>query len=339
MIQSKNNKTIIIAEVGQSHDGSLGLAHSLIDAVYKTGADCIKFQTHIAEAETTIHEPWRVKFSFQDKTRYDYWKRMEFSEQQWIEIKDHAHELGLKFISSPFSLRAVELLKRVGVYGWKIASGEANNVEIMKSISETNNEVFLSTGMSSINEIDLSVKKIKDYGLPLTILQCTSIYPTPPEKIGLNMINYLRNRYECNVGLSDHSGKLYTGLAAASIGIEVLEVHVTFSKEMFGPDVSSSISIDELKLLVEGVRFIEIILEHEVDKDAIAEELKPMRKIFRKSVVYLKDMKEGTIIKRQDICFKKPGTGVKPEDLNNVLGRELRRSVSADSLLSLDDLN
>jgi N-acetylneuraminate synthase len=209
----------------------------------------------------------------------------------------------------------------------------------MKSISETNNEVFLSTGMSSINEIDLSVKKIKDFGLPLTILQCTSIYPTPPEKIGLNMINYLRNRYECNVGLSDHSGKLYTGLAAASIGIEVLEVHVTFSKEMFGPDVSSSISIDELKLLVEGVRFIENILEHEVDKDAIAEELKPMRKIFRKSVVYLKDMKEGTIIKRQDICFKKPGTGVKPEDLNNVLGRELRRSVSADSLLSLDDLN
>ena len=249
MIQSKNNKTIIIAEVGQSHDGSLGLAHSLIDAVYKTGADCIKFQTHIAEAETTIHEPWRVKFSFQDKTRYDYWKRMEFSEQQWIEIKDHAHELGLKFISSPFSLRAVELLKRVGVHAWKIASGEANNVEIMKSISETNNEVFLSTGMSSINEIDLSVKKIKDYGLPLTILQCTSIYPTPPEKIGLNMINYLRNRYECNVGLSDHTLGIGASLAAIAHGASVIEKHFTLSKENNSLDVKFSLDPNEFKIL------------------------------------------------------------------------------------------
>ena len=124
MIQSKNNKTIIIAEVGQSHDGSLGLAHSLIDAVYKTGADCIKFQTHIAEAETTIHEPWRVKFSFQDKTRYDYWKRMEFSEQQWIEIKDHAHELGLKFISSPFPLEPLNYLKEWGFMLGKLHQGK-----------------------------------------------------------------------------------------------------------------------------------------------------------------------------------------------------------------------
>jgi len=334
----KDDNTLIIAEVAQAHDGSLGIAHAFIDAVSKTGADIIKFQTHIAQYETTKHEPWRVKFSKQDRTRYDYWKRMEFSKYQWQELKDHTTEVGLKFMSSPFSLEAVELLKKVGVYAWKIASGEVNNNQILDSIAETGQEIYLSTGMSTIEEIDKSVNRIKEKGLPLTVVQCTSMYPTLPKKLGLNMLSFFRKRYGCGVGFSDHSGKVFSGFAAATIGIDMLEVHITFSNEMFGPDVSSSITVDELKQLVDGVRFIEEALKHDVDKNAIAEELKPIRDIFRKSIVYLNDMEKGSLINRVDVGFKKPGTGINPMRIEEVLGRKLKRAVKSDDLLSMGDL-
>jgi N-acetylneuraminate synthase len=263
---------------------------------------------------------------------------MEFSETQWLELKSHADDVGLKFLSSPFSLEAVEMLKKVGVYAWKIASGEINNDELLECISETNQDIYLSTGMSTMKEIDKSVEKIKMKGLPVTVLQCTSMYPTPPQKIGLNMISVFRERYGCKVGLSDHSGGIFCGLAAATIGIDVLEVHVTFSKHMFGPDVSSSIMIDQLRQLVEGVQLIENTLKYNVDKDAMADELKPMREIFGKSIVYQKDIDKGTILNTKHVCLKKPGSGVHPQLLKEVLGKKLKQSVKADDLLSMSDL-
>ncbi len=328
----------IIAEVGQAHDGSLGLAHSFVDSVSKSGANTIKFQTHIAHAESTPHEPWRIRFSKQDKTRYNYWRRMEFSEQQWIELKNHANQVGLQFMSSPFSLEAVELLNRVGVHAWKIASGEFNNEELLQRVAGTGTDVYLSTGMSSIAEIDRSVNFFKSKGISTTVLQCTSMYPTPPEQIGLNMLNFFRERYGCNIGLSDHSGKIFPGLAAVTIGIEVLEVHVTFSKDISHPDASSSLTIDELQQLVKGIRFIERVVHNDVEKDILSKELEPIKDIFTKSLVYRNDIEEGTRISRQDICSKKPGTGVDPMHINNVLGKQLRRSVKADDLLCMSDL-
>tara|TARA_B100001964_G_C13687960_1_gene360449 strand:- start:56 stop:517 length:462 start_codon:yes stop_codon:yes gene_type:complete len=152
------------------------------------------------------------------------------------------------------------------------------------------------------------------------------------------MLNVFRERYKCEVGLSDHSGKIFTGLAAATIGIDVLEVHVTFSKEMFGPDVTSSLTIEEFRELIEGIRFIERTLEHDVDKNAVADELKPIRDIFRKSIVYLKDLGKGSVIDRRDIGFKKPGIGVDPGYINEVLGKTVKKDVKTDDLLSLDDL-
>ncbi len=329
----------IIAEVGQSHDGSLGIAHSYIEAISKTGANGVKFQTHIAQAETTPHEPWRVKFSTQDKTRYDYWKRMEFTETQWHELKAHALEKDLLFYSSAFSIEAIELLKRVGVDGWKIASGEINNQEMFDSIAETKLPVYLSTGMSPISEIDKNVEYITKKDLPLTILQCTSMYPTPVDKIGLNIIDFFRSRYSRPVGLSDHSGKIFPGLAAISKGIEILEIHVTHSKELFGPDVSSSITLEELKILNEGVRYIEQMEKHDVDKDEMAAQLQNMRDLFTKSIIYKDDLQAGTILKRKHLCFKKPGLGIHPSRVSEALGRRLVNSVKKDSLLSLKDLN
>lgn len=333
-----SNRCVIVAEVGQAHDGSLGMAHAFIDAVAKAGADAIKFQTHIAAAESTPGEPWRVKFSLQDTTRYDYWKRMEFTEEQWHGLKQHADERGLKFLSSPFSVEAVELLMRVGVAAWKVASGEVGNSPMFERMAATGLPIFLSTGMSPLSEIDAAVKRVEAYGSPLTVLQCTSAYPCPPKKIGLNLIPFFRERYGCSVGLSDHSGTIYAGLAAAALRMDALEVHVTLSREAFGPDVPASVTIAELHQLVEGIRFIETMNTYPVDKDAMAAEMTPLRDLFTKSVVARVALSAGSILQAEDLTAKKPGTGIPASRLPELIGRTLRCSISVDQLLQESDL-
>lgn len=328
---------MIIGEVAQAHDGSLGAAHAYIDAIAEAGADAVKFQTHIAAAESTPGEPWRVKFSPQDATRFDYWKRMEFSEEQWVGLRRHAHERGLLFLSSPFSLEAVELLDRVGVAAWKIASGEINNGQMFERVAKTGLPVLLSTGMSSIDEIDRAVEQVKLHDLPLAVMQCTSAYPCPPEKVGLNLIPFFRERYNCAVGLSDHSGTPYPGLALAALGGDVLEVHVTFSRGMFGPDVPASVTTTELRQLVEGVRFIEKMLANPVDKDVIADETAPLRKMFMKSVVARIDLPVGTVLREEHLAVKKPGTGLPAARISQLIGAKLVRGLKADELLNEAD--
>jgi len=329
---------LIVAEVSQSHDGSLGMAHAFIDAIANAGADAVKFQTHIAAAESTPAEPWRIKFSPQDSTRYDYWKRMEFTEEQWHGLKQHAETRGLVFLSSAFSIEAVELLTRVGVAAWKVASGEVNNTILLERIAATGLPILLSTGMSPVSEIDAAAEWIKARGVPLTVLQCTTAYPCPPERMGLNLIPFFRERYGCAVGLSDHSATIYAGLAAAALGIQMLEVHVALSREMFGPDVPASVTTADLRQLVEGIRFIEKMQANPVDKDALAAELAPMRNLFTKSVVARQDLPAGTVLKEEHLALKKPGTGIPAVRLKEVLNRTLKRSMTADALLSESDL-
>jgi N-acetylneuraminate synthase len=329
---------LIVGEVAQAHDGSLGMAHAFIEAIADAGADAVKFQTHIAAAESTPGEPWRVRFSQQDVTRYDYWRRMEFTEEQWHGLKRHAERRGLLFLSSPFSVEAVELLERVGVAAWKVASGEVGNAPMFERMAGAGVPVLLSTGMSPLCEIDAAVERVRSYGLTLAVLQCTSAYPCPPEKVGLNLIPFFRERYACAVGLSDHSGTVYPGLAAAALGIEVLEVHVTLSREMFGPDVVASVTTAELRQLVEGVRFIERMTAHPVDKDAAAREAAPLREMFTKSIVARVDLPVGTVLREEHLAIKKPGTGMPAELLAEVIGCRLKHGLKCDELLLPTDL-
>src|SRR5436190_2217195 len=332
--ESQPGRCLVIAEVAQAHDGSLGTAHAYVDAAARTGADAIKFQTHIAAAESTPGEPWRVKFSPQDATRYDYWKRMEFTEEQWHGLKKHADERGLLFLSSPFSIEAVELLERVGVPAWKVASGEVSNVPMFERLLVSRLPMLVSTGMSPLEEIDAVVARAKAHNVPLVVMQCTTAYPCPPEKVGLNMIPFFRERYGCGVGLSDHSATIYAGLAAAALGIDALEVHVTLSREMFGPDVPASLTTGELRQLVDGVRFIEKMKSSPVDKDAMAAETAPLRNLFTKSVTARQDLAAGTLLREEHLTAKKPGTGIPAARLPELVGRRLRRDVQADELLS-----
>jgi len=333
-----NGRCLLIAEVGLAHDGSLGLAHAFIDAVARTGADAVKFQTHIAAAESTPGEPFRVAFSRQDATRYEYWQRMEFTVEQWRGLAAHAKERGLIFMSSPFSIEAVELLIRVGMPMWKVASGEVSNLPMLDRIAATRQPILLSSGMSDLAELDRVVGPLQEQGIPVAVLQCTTAYPCPPEKIGLNMLDVLFERYGCHVGLSDHSGTIYPGLAAATLGADVVEVHVTLSRDMFGPDVAASLTPAELTQLAEGIRFVERMRAHPIDKDAAAAGAAGLRAIFTKSIVARVALEAGTVLEPEHLAYKKPGTGIPAARAPEIVGRRLRRRVEADTLLAEDDL-
>lgn len=333
-IEFRSDRCLILAEVAQAHDGSLGAAHAYIDAIAATGADAVKFQTHIAAAESTPQEPWRVRFSYQDATRYDYWKRMEFTEPQWEGLKRHAEEKRLLFLSSPFSLEAAKMLRKMGMKAWKVASGEIGNSPLIDYMVESRLPMMVSTGMSPVDEIDGVVARVQSAGTPLAVMQCTSAYPCPPEKVGLNMLANFRQRYGCAVGLSDHSGTIFPSLAAATLAAEVVEIHTSFSRECFGPDVVASVTTTELKTLVDGVRFIERMNAASVNKNAAALEMAPLRNLFTKSIVAQSDLPAGTLLTLENLALKKPGTGLPAEKLSAMIGRRLRQPLAAGEMLS-----
>ena len=331
-------RPFIVAEVAQAHDGSLGLAHAHVDAAADAGVDAVKFQTHIAAAESTREEPFRVAFSSQDATRYDYWRRMEFSREQWEDLAQHARERKLVFFSSPFSVEAIELLESVGVPLWKVGSGEVANLPLLERLAATGTPVLLSSGMSDYAELDNAVEVLAA-SCDVAVLQCTSAYPVAPEQIGLNVIGELRARYGCPVGLSDHSGTIYPSLAAVALGADVVEVHLTLSRSMFGPDVSASVTPDELAQLVEGAGLVSAALGAPVDKTATAGELQAMRETFGRSVAPRHALAAGTVLTDRDLTLKKPGTGIPGDRLASLVGRTLRRSVEPDELLREEDLD
>ena len=328
----------VIAEIAQGHDGSLGTAHAYIDVAARAGADAVKFQTHIAAAESTPAEPWRVKFSPQDDTRYEYWQRMEFTPQQWAGLADHCADAGIVFLSSAFSLEAVDLLDGLDMAAWKLASGEVTNLEMIDRMLATGRPLLTSSGMSPVAEIDALIQRAGAAGTPIGVFQCTSSYPCPPDTIGLNVVTEFIDRWGVPVGLSDHSGTIYPGLAATTLGASLLEVHLTFSREMFGPDVPSSLTPDELASLVEGTRFIHQTVRNPVDKDAMAARMEPMRKLFTKSLVVNTDLAAGTTLTDAHVLARKPGTGIPAASIADVVGRTLTRDVEAWTVLQESDI-
>lgn len=328
----------LIAEIAQAHDGSLGMAHAYIDAVARTGVNAIKFQTHIADAESSRDEKFRVNCFPQDASRYDYWRRMEFTPAQWMSLAQHAKDKGLVFLSTPFSHEAVELLDRLDVPAWKIGSGEITNLPLLECVAKTNKPILLSTGMSAWSDIDEAVETIRKEGGRYGVLQCTSAYPCPPEQIGLNVIKLLRDRYSCPVGLSDHSGTIYPSLAAVTLGANLIEVHTVFSRECFGPDVTSSVTTSELAQLVAGVRLIERALNSPVNKDEKAVEMRELSRLFGKSIYLRHALPPGHVLTAADLTLKKPGTGIAAKHMARVVGKALRHACQANQQLKFEDV-
>ena len=336
-MKGKNNKIYTIAEIGQAHDGSLGILHSYIDAVAKTGVSAIKFQMHIAEAESSEYEPFRVKFSYEDDTRYDYWKRMEFTLEQWKTIKKHCDEVNIEFLCSPFSNLAVDWLEEIGVNQYKIGSGEVNNFLLLEKIAQTKKPIILSSGMSSYEELDKTVDFLQSKNIEFSILQCTTSYPTQPENYGFNVIQELKNRYQVKVGFSDHSAKISTGIAAVALGASILEFHVVFDRTMFGPDTKSSLTINEVQQLVQAVNEIALAHENPINKNDNSTFF-DLKKIFEKSLAINKNLEKGSVIKFEDLEAKKPkGYGILASEFEKYVVKKLIVSKNKWDFLNIED--
>lgn len=335
----KKSFPYIIAEIGQAHEGSLGILHSYIDALANTGVDAVKFQMHIAAAESSMHEPFRVQFSLEDKTRFEYWKRMGFTLEQWKKIKEHCDGVGVDFICSPFSNLAVDWLEEIGVEQYKIGSGEVNNFLILERIAQTGKPIILSSGMSSFEELDQTVAFLKERNVDFSILQCTTAYPTQPEQFGLNVIQELKIRYNVPVGFSDHSAKIETCIAATALGASILEFHVVFDRQLFGPDSKSSLTISETKELVLAVRNIATALSNPIDKNDI-DTFSSLKQIFEKSLAVNKDLPKNHILSFDDLEAKKPkGFGIEASKFNAVIGKALAKDIKQWEFLHEEDLS
>jgi N-acetylneuraminate synthase len=332
-------KPLVIAEVAQAHDGSLGAAHAFVDLAADCGADAIKFQTHIAAAESTVDEPFRVNFSYQDGNRYDYWRRMEFSPEGWAGLADHARRRGLLFLSSPFSLEAVELLEALEVPAWKVASGEVQNWLLIDAMLATKKPILLSSGMSTFEELAQTVNYVQGQSdSPLAIFQCTTMYPTPLEDVGLNVLSELADRFNVPVGLSDHSADVLPSIAAMVLGASLIEVHLTLHRAMFGPDTAASLVPEQLAELCRGRDAIFTLLTQKVDKNHRAATLKGSATLFGRSLALKHPQKAGTVLTAEMLTLKKPGFGLPPSEINTYVGRRLAHDVGAERLLRKTDL-
>ncbi len=325
----------IIAEVGSVHDGSFGNAMHLINMVTECGADTVKFQTHVASAETLRDAPMPPFFT--GEPRYDYFERTAFRLEQWQSLKARCDTCGIEFLSSPFSREAVELLETVGVARYKIPSGEVTNLPLLEVVAQTGKPVLLSSGMSSWAELDEAVNTILRYHTQMTVLQCTSEYPCPYEQVGLNVMLEMRERYQLPVGLSDHTLTNYAAFAAVTLGASVIEKHITFSRAMYGSDARHSLEPPEFAELVRGIRATEIVINAHVNKDDVAR-FATMKQTFEKSIVSLVTIPAGTSITEAMVGLKKPGTGLPARRWADVIGKQASRNVAEDTLIQEDDL-
>ena len=325
----------VIAEVGSVHDGSFGNAQRLIEEVAKAGAWGVKFQHHIADAESTSYAPNPAYFKLE--SRRDYFNRIGFDREQWKELYDHAKSLSLEFIVSPFSIKSLSELQATGIDIVKIASGEVTNTDLLREVKKSRLKTIISSGMSSIEELERASKILK--GSLICMMQCTSEYPCKPENVGLNNIRKLSEISGSKPGFSDHTIGSVASILAVGKGAEYIEKHVTFSTKMYGSDARHSMELEEFENFVKDLQIAQKMEYSKQDKNASAKTLQSMKDTFEKSLVYAREMEIGSIIEKSDLALKKPGNGLPSEHMEDVIGRRLKRVVKYDEQVQMKDFN
>jgi N,N'-diacetyllegionaminate synthase len=324
----------IIAEIGSVHDGSIGNALKLIEVAKNCGANVVKFQTHLAQFETTLNAP--SPSYFESESRFEYFERTAFTEKNWINLYNFAKKLGVLFSSSVFSHQAVDLLMGSGIDIIKIPSGEVTNVSLLKYVADLSVPVFLSSGMSDWKELDAAVQIFEN--CDLTIFQCSSIYPCPPSQIGLNLISEIRQRYRRPVGLSDHSEGTAAALASIALGATAIEKHLTFSKLMYGSDAMYASEPHTFKLMSNQINDIWQMLDNPVDKNNL-DRYSQMKLVFEKSIATSRLVKSGEEFSIENLALLKPGHGIKPGEINKLLGKIALRNIGANEIITWDDVS
>lgn len=333
------NRTIIIAEAGVNHNGSLELALMLVDAAAEAGADAVKFQTFIAEKIISQSAP---KAEYQKETTDENESQLEMVKKLELDINAHkdlmrrSEEKNVIFLSSPFDIESIELLDKLGLNTFKIPSGEITNFPYLKKIGSMNKKILMSTGMADLEEIENALNILTKAGTHkknITLLQCNTEYPAPFEDINLRAILTMRDSFEINVGYSDHTLGIEAPIAAVTLGATVIEKHFTLDRNMEGPDHRASLEPDELKAMVNAIRNIEKSLGNGIKKPSPSE-LKN-RPIARKSIVAARDIKKDEIFTEENITAKRPGIGINPMEWNNIIGRMAKKDFKADELIEI----
>jgi len=334
-------KQEIIVEIGNVHEGSLGIAKSLIDMVSASKADIVKFQMHLAEFEGYIDEPFRVNFSDQDASRYEYWNRVSFTSKHWRHLSEYSDSKNLEFMCTPFSREAAEtLLEETSVKRWKVGSGDACNFPLIDFLASTGLPLVISTGLISETEIDRLVTRLDNLGVltTTTLMHCVSQYPTPLEKSSLHLISTLKSA-GCRVGLSDHSGDYMVGMIGLSMGIDLLEVHITPHELFFGPDVSSSLTTNEISTLVAFRNKLATIGSfRSITRDDLYVEAEDIRYLFRKGIYWGRDLAKGEQVNFKDLIFRKPCKGMDAIDFEDVVDSTVQVNVQKNSPVYVEQI-
>jgi N,N'-diacetyllegionaminate synthase len=332
--------TIVIAEAGVNHNGSLETAKALVDVAQTSGADFIKFQTFISKNLATPiagKADYQKKFTDKNQSQLEMLSNLELTHNDHKELIRYCDVKGINFLSSAFDIDSVEMLIGLGINIFKIPSGEITNLPYLKKIGEQNGRVILSTGMSSIEEVEEAMNILKDSGTKhsnITLLHCTSEYPTPSNMVNLRAMLTLRDYFGVKVGYSDHTEGIEIGIAAVALGASVIEKHFTLDRNMQGPDHKSSLEPNELSQLVTSIRKIEVSLG-DGKKYPTPGELKN-REVARKSIVASSRIKKGEIFSELNLTTKRPGIGISPMGWNLVIGSIASRDYHENELIQTD---
>lgn len=333
------NKTFIIAEAGVNHNGDINIAKRLIDVAVEAGADAVKFQTFKAENLVTRDAP---KANYQKETtgdgsQYEMLKKLELSLEDHIILKNHCEEKGIMFLSTPFDFESVDLLEKIGMKIYKISSGDLTNIPLLKYIAKLNKPMIISTGMANLGEVEKAVEAVKSCGNDkITLLHCTSNYPTAFEDVNLNAMITMKNAFKIPVGYSDHTLGIEIPISAVAMGAEVIEKHFTLDKDMEGPDHRASLNPLELKDLVQSIRNIEKSFGDGIKKCNISEV--NTKKVARKSIVAARNIEVGEKITYENITFKRPENGISPIYSELVVGKKAINNISKDEILTLENI-
>ena len=332
-------KTIVIAEAGVNHNGSLRLAYRLVDAAKKAKANYIKFQLFYSKELTTAYAPqanYQFKNTKKKQTQLKLLKKLELNLVSFKKIKLYCKKRKINFLLSVFGVEELKAFKKLNLKIIKIPSGEINNTQLLKCIAKMNKKIIISTGMASLKEVEFAIKILKKNGLnnkKILVLQCTTDYPTQLKDVNLNAMTAMKKKFKVEVGLSDHTIGHEASISAVSLGAKIIEKHITLNNNMKGPDHKASLNPKKFKELVAKIRNVEILLGNHLKKPSKSE-LKN-KKIVRKSIVAKNNIKKGEIFSDANIICKRPEGGISPIYWNNIIGKKSKQNFKVDDFISL----
>ena len=333
-------KTYIIAEAGVNHNGDRTTALKMADAAKKCGCDCIKFQTFCTEELVTKDArkaEYQVVNTKNDDSQFQMLKKLEFSFEDFEVIKQYCDKIGIEFMSTPFDCLSVDLLEKIGVKTYKMSSGDITNKPLLQYVAKKGKPMILSTGMCTMDEVREAVGWIEECNnKKITLLHCTSNYPTPYDEVNMNAMTALDREFPYTVGYSDHTKGIVIPVMAVAMGAAVIEKHFTLDKNMDGPDHKASLDISELSDLVDAVRAVEAARGSGI-KEPMTGEIST-KTAARKSIVIKHALPKGTVLQLEDLTIKRPGNGIQPKYLELLAGKVLVRDLAEDTLISWEDV-